>query len=147
MTFPGTGCRPLLSHRNPTAFSWLLQNLDFLPEMVALDCFISHRTQSMFLMCSSTYLRTPGAASSFLYFLRGPSTPTSSRKALDMFRHLTNILFTIRTKVATLLVPPCCSTVNLINHYSVSMAVMSRLSMASGTCSYPAKKSINELMA
>ena len=143
---PGAGCLPLSSHKKPTAFSWLLQNSDLSPEIVVPDRTILLKTLSRFCMCSKTYLRTPGAASLLLYFVRGPSTPTSSKKAREISRQRDRILFTIRTKVATLLVPPCCSTVNLINPCSVSIAVISRLSTARGTCSYPAKKSIRELI-
>ena len=131
---------------NPTAFSLSLQNSDFAPEIVAPEHLMSHKTLSWFLMCSRTYQRTPGTTSSLLYFVLGPSTPTSSRNARHMSQQRDRILFTIRTKVNTLLVPPCCSTVNLVKPCSVSISVMSLLSTARGTCSYPAKKSIKELI-
>ena len=144
--FPGGGWRPRSSQINPKALSLSLQNSHFIPEIVAPDHSISHTTQSRLFMCSRTYLRTPGAASSLLYFVRGQSTPIFSTKALDMSRQRARILFTILTKVATLLVPTHCNTVKHISPCSVSITIMSLLTTARGTCSYPAKKSISELI-
>ena len=63
-----------------------------------------------------------------------------------MSRQQDRILFTILTKVALLLVPPYCSTVIFIKSCSVSIAVISRPSIIRATCSYPAKRSMKELI-
>ena len=117
-----------------------------MPQIVGPDRSLSYKTRSRFFMCFRTYLGTPGAATSLWYFVRGLSPPISYKKALDMSRQRARILFTILTKVAILLVPSYWNTVKRMSPCSVSIAVISLLSTGRGTCSYPMKKSISNLI-